>query len=92
MQSAISVSALTKSFDEVLAVDNISFEVRSSLYPELTGFENLCFCGALYGMRKMTREAKAEELLERFSLTEAANRKFAGYSRGMKRKLIRMRS
>jgi len=109
MQSAISVSSLTKSFDEVRAVDGISFEVingelfgflgpngagktttinmliglarpdkgeiritdidctcdfkaaqhlmgtvpdESNLYPELTGFENLCFCGSLYGMRK----------------------------------------
>ena len=59
----------------------------SNLYPELTGFENLCFCGALYGMRKAARETRARELLERFGLAEAAPRKFAGYSRGMKRKL-----
>ncbi len=60
---------------------------ESNLYPELTGFENLCFCGALYGMRQRDREARARELLDRFGLTEAGNRKFAGYSRGMKRKL-----
>jgi len=59
----------------------------SNLYPELTGFENLCFCGALYGMRKQERESKARELLEEFGLTDAARRKFAGYSKGMKRKL-----
>ena len=144
MQNAISVSALTKRFGEIHAVDGISFEVRkgelfgflgpngagktttinmliglarpdegeiriadmdctgdlkaaqhlmgvvpdeSNLYPELTGFENLSFCGSLYGMKKKTREAKAKELLETFSLTEAAGRKFAGYSKGMKRKL-----
>jgi ABC-2 type transport system ATP-binding protein len=60
---------------------------ESNLYPELTGFENLCFCGALYGMRKGEREARAHELLETFGLAKAADRKFAGYSRGMKRKL-----
>jgi ABC-2 type transport system ATP-binding protein len=59
----------------------------SNLYPELTGFENLCFCGALYGMGKPARSARASELLESFGLAEAAHRKFAGYSRGMKRKL-----
>ena len=60
---------------------------ESNLYPELTGFENLCFCAALYGMRKGERQARARELLETFGLAKAADRKFAGYSRGMKRKL-----
>jgi ABC-2 type transport system ATP-binding protein len=60
---------------------------ESNLYPELTGFQNLCFCGALYGLGKRVRETKAHELLERFGLREAADRKFAGYSKGMKRKL-----
>ena len=60
---------------------------ESNLYPELTGFENLGFCGALYGMDKPDREARARELLDRFGLADAGGRKFAGYSRGMKRKL-----
>jgi ABC-2 type transport system ATP-binding protein len=60
---------------------------ESNLYPELTGFENLCFCAALYGMPRQTREAAARESLVRFGLEEAARRKVAGYSRGMKRKL-----
>jgi len=60
---------------------------ESNLYPELTGFENLCFCAALYGMRKNERQTRARELLDTFGLTDAADRKFAGYSRGMKRKL-----
>ena len=60
---------------------------ESNLYPELTGFENLCFCAALYGMSKTERQKRAIELLQLFGLTEAANRKFAGYSKGMKRKL-----
>jgi ABC-2 type transport system ATP-binding protein len=60
---------------------------ESNLYPELTGFENLCFCAALYGMPKRERRARARELLETFGLADAAGRKFAGYSRGMKRRL-----
>ena len=141
---AIQVSNLTKRYDEVLAVNDISFQVNkgelfgflgpngagktttinmltglasldagkiyisgidctsnpkaaqhltgivpdeSNLYPELTGFENLCFCAALYGIGKIERQKRARELLETFGLTDAANRKFAGYSKGMKRKL-----
>jgi ABC-2 type transport system ATP-binding protein len=60
---------------------------ESNLYPELTGFDNLCFCAALYGMPKDQRRARARELLETFGLTDAADRKFAGYSKGMQRKL-----
>ena len=60
---------------------------ESNLYPELTGYDNLCFCAALYGMGKAERQARARELLEDFNLTKAADRKFAGYSKGMKRKL-----
>ncbi len=142
--SLIEVTELTKKFNEVTAVDAISFSVRqgelfgflgpngagktttiniltglarpnsgkikiagmeceknpkaaqhligivpdeSNLYPELSGFDNLCFCASLYGMRKKERQARARELLDAFGLKEAANRKFAGYSKGMKRKL-----
>jgi len=60
---------------------------ESNLYPELTGFENLCFCASLHGMRKEPRRARARELLAMFGLEAAAERKFAGYSKGMKRKL-----
>ncbi|MFP4107420.1 MAG: ABC transporter ATP-binding protein [Phycisphaerae bacterium] len=60
---------------------------ESNLYPELTGLENLTFCGSLYGMSKRDRTDRAEELLDRFGLSEAGDRKFGGYSKGMKRKL-----
>jgi len=60
---------------------------ESNLYPELTGFENLCFCAALYGMPKNERRNRARDLLDTFGLADASGRKFAGYSKGMKRKL-----
>ncbi len=60
---------------------------ESNLYPDLTGFDNLCFCAALYGIDRKERKARSSILLETFGLVEAADRKFAGYSKGMKRKL-----
>jgi ABC-2 type transport system ATP-binding protein len=140
----IQVAGLTKKFDEVTAVDGISFDVNqgelfgflgpngagktttinmltglarpdagtiriaglecvgnhkaaqhligvvpdeSNLYPELSGYENLSFCASLYGQHKIERQRRAGELLKTFGLEKAADRKFAGYSKGMKRKL-----
>ena len=60
---------------------------ESNLYPELSGMDNLTFCAALYGIPKKERVARARRLLDDFGLSNAANRKFAGYSKGMKRKL-----
>jgi len=60
---------------------------ESNLYDELTGFVNLCFCGALYGMRRRDREREAHRLLEQFRLKDAAHRPFRTYSKGMKRRL-----
>lgn len=59
----------------------------SNLYPELTGLENLLFCASLYGVPGEEARSRARELLQQFDLQDAAQRKFAGYSRGMKRKL-----
>jgi ABC-2 type transport system ATP-binding protein len=60
---------------------------ESNLYPELTGLENLCFCAALYGLGKSERDKQARKLLADFDLTQAGDRKFGSYSKGMKRKL-----
>lgn len=60
---------------------------ESNLYPELSGFDNLCFCAALYGMGKAERRTRATELLQDFNLSRAAHRRFGGDSKGMKRKL-----
>jgi ABC-2 type transport system ATP-binding protein len=60
---------------------------ESNLYEELDGFENLCFCASLYGIRKTDRERRAKDLLQQFGLTEAGNKPYKSYSKGMKRKL-----
>jgi ABC-2 type transport system ATP-binding protein len=53
----------------------------------LTGFENLDMIGRLYRLGRQRSRARARELLERFSLTEAADRPVKGYSGGMRRRL-----
>ena len=60
---------------------------ENNLYDEMDGFDNLCFCASLYGIRKAEREKRATELLEQFNLTKAGKRPFKTYSKGMKRKL-----
>jgi len=53
----------------------------------LTGKENLTMVGRLYGMERSTARRRAGELLERFDLSEAADRVVKGYSGGMRRRL-----
>lgn len=60
---------------------------ESNLYEEMDGFQNLCFCGSLYGMNRLKREERARQLLDQFGLAEAGNKPFKTYSKGMKRKL-----
>ncbi|MDT3396715.1 ATP-binding cassette domain-containing protein [Streptomyces sp. B1866] len=53
----------------------------------LTGRENLQMVGQLYQMSARTAKVRAVELLERFNLTEAADRTTKTYSGGMRRRL-----
>jgi ABC-2 type transport system ATP-binding protein len=53
----------------------------------LTARENLKLIGRLYGLPKPYVAKVSDELLERFSLTEAANRTAKTYSGGMRRRL-----
>jgi ABC-2 type transport system ATP-binding protein len=53
----------------------------------LTGFENLEMVGRLYHLGRDASRERANELLERFSLTEAAGRLAKTYSGGMRRRL-----
>jgi ABC-2 type transport system ATP-binding protein len=60
---------------------------ENNLYDDMDGYDNLCFCASLYGMRKAEREKKAKGLLEQFNLDKAGKRPFKAYSKGMRRKL-----
>jgi ABC-2 type transport system ATP-binding protein len=55
--------------------------------PEATGRENLVLQGDLYGMPRREVRARADELLDRFGLTDAADRLVRTYSGGMQRRL-----
>ena len=53
----------------------------------LTGYENLDMIARLYGLGRSEAKKRARELLERFSLTDAAARPVKTYSGGMRRRL-----
>ena len=53
----------------------------------LTGYDNLLMFGQLYHLGKKNAVIRANELLERFDLTEAAKRPIKTYSGGMRRRL-----
>ncbi|KUH86197.1 MULTISPECIES: ATP-binding cassette domain-containing protein [unclassified Mycobacterium] len=53
----------------------------------LTGRENIRMIGALYGIRKKALRRLGDQLLEQFSLTDAADRVVRSYSGGMRRRL-----
>jgi daunorubicin resistance ABC transporter ATP-binding subunit len=54
---------------------------------ELTGRENLEMVGRLYRLPVKEAKARAADVLERFGLSEAADRRVATYSGGMRRRL-----
>jgi ABC-2 type transport system ATP-binding protein len=53
----------------------------------LTGFENLEMVGRLYHMGRAEARQRADELLDRFELTDAGKRPAKTYSGGMRRRL-----
>jgi daunorubicin resistance ABC transporter ATP-binding subunit len=143
-ESAISVAGLTKRFGDLLALDDVTFDVpaatvfgllgpngagkstavrilatlltfdagharvlgvdvaahpgrvrrriglagqNAAVDPNLTGRENLRLIGRLNQMHRAAFRARAEELLDRFDLSDAADRPVREYSGGMRRRL-----
>jgi ABC-2 type transport system ATP-binding protein len=60
---------------------------RSGVDREATGRENLLLQGRIFGLRRSEVKARANELLERFGLADAADRVARTYSGGMQRRL-----
>ncbi|MFG2376394.1 ATP-binding cassette domain-containing protein [Streptomyces sp. NPDC048504] len=60
---------------------------NSGADPTATGRENLQLQGRLYGLRGTALAKRVDELLDRFTLAEAAKRPVKGYSGGMRRRL-----
>jgi ABC-2 type transport system ATP-binding protein len=53
----------------------------------LTGRENIRMIGSLYGLRRKELDRLGDELLQQFSIADAADRVVKGYSGGMRRRL-----
>jgi ABC-2 type transport system ATP-binding protein len=67
---------------------NIGVTAQDATLDEvLTGRENLVMIGRLSGLRRVQARARANELLDRFDLTDAAERILKTYSGGMRRRL-----
>lgn len=60
---------------------------KSGADPVATGRENLLLQGRLYGLRGAELARRADELLDRFDLADAARRMVRTYSGGMQRRL-----
>lgn len=59
----------------------------ASVDDDMTGRANLVLFGRLHDMSKVDARARAQELLDRFELSDAANRPVKTYSGGMRRRL-----
>ncbi|MER7175728.1 ATP-binding cassette domain-containing protein [Streptomyces mesophilus] len=59
----------------------------ASVDETLTGTENLVLIGRLLGLSRRDARARAVQLLEQFSLTDAARKPIATFSGGMRRRL-----
>jgi ABC-2 type transport system ATP-binding protein len=60
---------------------------EAAIDPLMTGRELLRMQGALHGLRTAAARERAQELLRRVGLTDAADRRVGGYSGGMRRRL-----
>ncbi|MEV0735687.1 ATP-binding cassette domain-containing protein [Streptomyces sp. NPDC050549] len=60
---------------------------NSGADPTATGRENLQLQGRLYGLKGAALRRRVDELLDRFTLADAAGRPVKGYSGGMRRRL-----
>jgi ABC-2 type transport system ATP-binding protein len=78
--------------DVMLAPDRVRRSIglvsqKPSSDPMATGRENLVLAARIQGLRKRAAHARADELFDRFGLSDAADRLVRTYSGGMARKL-----
>jgi ABC-2 type transport system ATP-binding protein len=72
--------------DRVRAVIGLAGQY-AAVDEQLTGRANLRMFGRLYHLSRRQSRQRADELLDRFGLAEAADRPVSGYSGGMRRRL-----
>jgi ABC-2 type transport system ATP-binding protein len=63
-----------------------------TVYPRLTGRENLALFGFMYGLRGTELETRVDDMLERFDLSRWAARSASSYSAGGVRTLTASRA
>jgi sodium transport system ATP-binding protein len=56
----------------------------AGIYPRLTARENILYFGALHGLTRDQREARADELIELLEMRDFAHRLAKGYSQGQR--------
>jgi ABC-2 type transport system ATP-binding protein len=84
--------ALVAGFDVVRQADEVRRRIglagqHAAVDEKLTGRDNLRMFGRLYHLSSRTAKLRADELLERFDLSAAADRLVSTYSGGMRRRL-----
>lgn len=72
--------------EKVHAVSGVLTE-HAQMYDNMTGFENLLFYAGIFGIPEEEGKKRAVSLLEELELNEAADRKLAAYSTGMRQRL-----
>jgi ABC-2 type transport system ATP-binding protein len=77
---------ITKEGAEVRKAIGVALQ-EAALDPVMNGWEHMQLQTALQGVPKAERKKRAEELIERVGLSDAADRPVGGYSGGMKRRL-----
>jgi ABC-2 type transport system ATP-binding protein len=87
-EGSVEVAGLDVATDPHKVRERIGLSGQNAAIDEhLTGFENLDMVGRMYHLGRQRSRARARELLERFELTEAADRPSKTYSGGMRRRL-----
>ncbi|WP_336085434.1 ATP-binding cassette domain-containing protein [Nocardia sp. SSK8] len=84
--------ATVAGYDVVTQADEVRASIMltgqyAALDEMLTARENLVLFGRLMGLGRKPAKAKADELLERFDLVAAADRRVGQYSGGMRRRI-----
>ncbi len=92
MKVVLGLMAPSKGTAKVFGLDSGDIQARNEIgflpenpyfYRHLTGEETIRFYGKLCGMRGAELSARTKELLRLVDLESAANRRLAGYSKGM---------
>ncbi|MCM1367314.1 MAG: ABC transporter ATP-binding protein [Roseburia sp.] len=74
--------------DSIAAKRNFGFVPDSPIiFDKYTGREYIDFLGDIYGVSAEQRKKVSDELLKRFSLEDAFDKRISGYSHGMKQKI-----